>query len=176
MQNSKDLPEYYQGYLLEMEEYVPFASGRVNDALGKSFELFMELMSTIYPEQVHNSYAEGKWTIAEVLGHIIDSERIFSYRALQIARGSTENIPGYDQDEYVENSNYHQRDFESLKSELFTGMESSGYLFEGLTDEQLDTMGMANDQAITPRTIGMLMAAHRIHHINILQQRYLSQL
>lgn len=174
MQEINSLPQYYQDYLQQLSAYVAVEQGNVVEALGKSYELMMNSSSKIYEEQGHTSYQPGKWTIAEVFGHISDTERIFNYRALQIARGYTNELPGYDQDEYVNQSNFSEREFSSLKAELLTVMESTGYLFEGFSDELLDREGRASGITVTPRTIGMITAAHRVHHIHVLQERYLN--
>ena len=174
MQSIQDLPAYYQGYLNQLSTYHSIEDGDVTTALGISYEMMMTLCSSIYEEQAFTSYQEGKWTIAEVFGHISDSERIFNYRALQIARGFQKEMPGYDQDEYVKRSNFNDRSFASLKAELFTVMESAGYLYEGFSTTMLDSYGTASNIRVTPRTIGMITAAHRVHHIHILKERYLN--
>lgn len=175
MQKLESLPQYYQSYLAELDQFISFTESTVNDALAKVYELYFDLFSQIYPEQLAYAYAENKWTIAEVFGHVIDTDRIFSYRALRIARNDSKGLEGYDENKYVEVSNYHLRTFDSIKQELLCVFESTAYLFEALTDNELNRLGNANGFVLSPRTIGMVIAAHRLHHYNILQERYLSE-
>ncbi len=168
------LPQYLQSYLLEFSPLVSFTSGSVLEALAISFEQTFTLFEAIYPSHKDYAYEPEKWTIAEVIGHLIDVERIFAYRALRIARGDQEHLLGFDENEYIACSNYKNREWNSLKQELLVVEESTGYLFEGLSDNQLQLMGKADHVEISPRTIGFLIAAHRYHHIQILYKRYLT--
>lgn len=171
----EQLPQYYQDYIGALEGVSDPMSGNTNEALSATFENTMELFSNIYPEQKDYSYAPGKWTIAEVFGHLIDADRISAYRALRISRGDEENQPGWDQNDFAATANYHNRSFDSIKQELLCTMESTGYLFEGMNEEQLDRIGISNNYAATPRILGLIAAGHRQHHLNILQERYLSE-
>lgn len=175
MQLVETLLPYQQSYLNRFDSVVEFKTGHVLDALGQTYEITQNLFSKIYPEQILYRYNENKWSLAELFGHMIDTERIFSYRALRIARGDVDQFHSFDQDKYVEVSHYENRSYESIRQEFFTLEEATGYLFEGFNDEELDKKGYAGGVAITPRTIGFLTAAHRWHHIEIIKERYLSK-
>lgn len=174
IQNITELPEYIQQYILELKPLSDFENDTVDNALGITFQETIDLFSEIYSTQKDYAYEPGKWTIAEVIGHLIDVERIFSYRALRIARGDKENQPGFDENEYANRSHYDLRDWDSLKQELLVLMESTGYLFENMNQTELSELGLSNQVPMTPRTIGFLTAAHRWHHINIIKNRYLT--
>lgn len=173
MEQAIQYPTYYRTYLSALEQHVPIRTDHANDALGISYSLTIDFMASIYPTQLSYSYAENKWTIAEVMGHLIDTDRVFSYRALQIARGFEGELSSFDENQFVENSNYHEREYQSLKDELFAVFEATGYLFEGFTKEMLDTQGFVAGKAITPLMIGHVVAAHRVHHLQVLNNRYL---
>lgn len=175
MQTVDTLLPYQQSYLNRFDSVVSFQSGNVLDALGLTFEMTLDLFSIIYPEQILYRYAENKWSLAELFGHMIDTERIFSYRALRIARGDLEQFHSFDQDKYVEVSHYENRSFESIRQEFYALEEATAFLFEGLNEEELNKKGYAGGVEITPRTIGFLTAAHRWHHIEIIKERYLSK-
>lgn len=176
MQQTIDtLLPYQQSYINRFNSVVEFQSGNVLDALGTTYELTQELFSSIYPEQILYRYANDKWSIAELFGHMIDTERVFSYRALRIARGDEEEFHSFDQDKYVSVSHYENRSYESIRQEFYTVEEATGFLFEGLNEIELDKRGFAGGISISPRTIGFLTAAHRWHHIEIIKERYLSK-
>jgi hypothetical protein len=119
-------------------------------------------------------YAEEKWSIKEVLQHIIDTERIFSYRALAIARGDTTSLPGYDENSYAANCESDSRPMEELIEELFTVRNATVLLFNGLTDEALNRVGTANGAALSALAAGFIMIGHEIHHRNVVREKYLS--
>lgn len=117
-------------------------------------------------------YAEGKWTPKEVLGHIIDTERIMTFRALCFARGEKNSLPGFDQDPYVLNADYEQvsvalllEDFEAQRKALLT-------LISTLNENSLDRVGIANGHPITPRALFWIIPGHFEHHFRILKERY----
>ncbi len=174
MQAIEDLPQYYQDYLNELAEAQPFEKDGLQPALAITFERTMNLFADVFEEMSHYAYAEGKWSIIEVLGHLIDVERIFTYRALRIARGDQDHLSAFDENAYVTNSSYHERPFPLVKQELLAVQEATGYFFEGLQEKELHKMGWAANWQVSPHTIGFVLAAHRNHHINILRDRYLT--
>lgn len=118
------------------------------------------------------TYAEGKWTIKEVTGHLIDCERIFAYRALCISRGEKQLLPGFDQDTYVANANFNQCKLADLAREFETVRQSTLYLLKALTPEQWLLVGNANNHPISVRALAHIIAGHELHHLQILKQRY----
>jgi len=118
------------------------------------------------------AYAEGKWTVKQVLGHMADTERIFAYRALVFSREAI-TLPGFDQDIYVEKGTFNSRPLKDIANEFKTIRESSVYLFSSMTDEQSAQKGIANGNPFSARAYAYMMAGHEMHHINILKERYL---
>ena len=119
------------------------------------------------------AYAPGKWTIKEVLSHLIDGERIFAYRVLRISRGDETPIEGFEQDGYIENSNANNRPFAELIDEFDLQRRSNMLLLNNLSDEGSGSMGTANGLTISTRALAYIMAGHVTHHLRILNERYL---
>lgn len=118
-------------------------------------------------------YAEGKWTIKEVLMHIIDTERIMAYRALCIARNDQTSLPGFDQDDYILPSNANLRSPESLLAEYKAVRAATIALFVHFDQTMFTRMGTANNSPISPRALAYIIAGHEIHHLAIVRERYL---
>jgi hypothetical protein len=120
------------------------------------------------------SYGEGKWTIKEMLSHMIDGERIFAYRALRISRGDKTPIEGFEQDGYIENSHANGRSFEDLIKELNLLREANLLFFRNLEDDDWKRSGTASEKEISVRALAFIIAGHIRHHLNILNDRYLA--
>ena len=136
----------------------------------KNFESLLRNL----PLEKHNfSYAEGKWTMKELIQHIIDTERIFSYRALCFARNDSTSLPGFDQDVFVENDNANDRDYYDLLDEMAVLRKSSVQLYKSFSDEALLRIGVASENKMSVRALGYLFSGHQIHHLNIVKERYL---
>jgi len=131
------------------------------------------LMRGFSEEQWMHRYSPGKWSIKEVMLHIIDTERIMAYRALRISRGDKTPMAGFDQDDYIPFSKADSRSPESIIEEYNAVRQASIQLFEHLDDEHLATVGTASGQPFTPRALGFAVAGHEIHHLMVLQDRYL---
>jgi hypothetical protein len=132
------------------------------------------LLNRVPAEKEAWAYAEGKWTIREVVGHLIDGERVFGYRALCIARGETQNLPGFEQDDYLRTSPYNHIELEDLLSELRLVRLSNIAMFRNLDEEAWNRVGIANNSEVTVRALAFIMAGHLRHHMNVLRERYLS--
>ena len=133
-----------------------------------------DMFSGIPEEKGTFAYAEGKWTIKELLSHLIDGERIFAYRILRISRGDVTPIEGFEQDGYIETSNANNRSFSDLLDEFDHERQANLLLVKNLTDEASLRMGTASNNPISVRALVYIMAGHVKHHVNILQERYLS--
>jgi hypothetical protein len=133
------------------------------------FELFYR---NIPAQKWDYAYAEGKWTIKQVLGHIIDSERVFQYRALCFSRNDQTDLPGFDQDVYVAADNASHRTPESLIDEYVHVRNAGLYLFENLSAEELLRSGLANGFNVQVNWIAYMITGHEMHHIEILKERY----
>lgn len=120
------------------------------------------------------SYAPGKWTIKELIGHIIDTERIFAYRALSVARGEATSLPGFEQDDYVRESGANGRSLSDLTRELDAVRQSTIALFSSLPAEAWSRRGTVNGYSVTVRGLAYHMAGHELHHLRILKDKYLA--
>ena len=163
-----EFPEYASMYI----DLVP-DDGKLLRHLWNNRQLTKNLIQTLTEQTLLSRYAEGKWTIKEVLVHIIDDERIYGYRALRFARNDSTELPGFDQDPYVVYSNANERTIESIVGEYEAVRMSTIALYEGLADEALMRRGVANNNEVTVRALGYHIAGHELHHLNIIKSRYL---
>ncbi len=161
------LPDWVQRYLKPVNE-VPLIPALIG--YGDSF---IELLKQIPESKGSYAYAEGKWTIKEVAGHVIDCERILAFRALHIARGDTHPLPGFDQDDYVANANANSRKLHEMVNEMAHLRASTIDLFSSFTDEMLRQKGSANGLVLSAEILGYFIAGHALHHEKILRERYL---
>lgn len=120
------------------------------------------------------AYEQGKWTIKELLSHIIDGERIFAYRILRISRGDKTPIEGFEQDGYIEFSNANNRSFSDLLDEFDLQRRSNMLMLRNISDEDSQRMGTASDKPVSVRALTYIAAGHVRHHVNILNERYLT--
>ncbi len=119
-------------------------------------------------------YAEGKWTIKEVLLHLIDTERIFNYRALRFARQDKTDLPGFEQDDYIPTAKASARSIESIAQELAAVRRSTIMLFQNFDEEMMNSIGTANGTQMSVRAISLVIPGHELHHCNIIKERYLN--
>lgn len=126
-----------------------------------------------YPVEKHDyRYAEGKWTVKDMLQHIIDTERIFAYRALRIARGDKSHLPGYEQDDYVDPAKANDRSFEDMLEDYKACRASTMALFKSFDEEMLVQIGTASGGPMSARAAGYIIVGHELHHMEVLQERY----
>jgi uncharacterized damage-inducible protein DinB len=121
----------------------------------------------------HHAYQEGKWTVSQVLRHVIDTERIFIYRALRFSRFDKTELPGFDEDFYMDGMRHHRENLSDLLAEFNTVRKSSISLFIGMTPEMLNGIGQANGQQYSAAAVGFFMIGHNMHHCKVLRERYL---
>lgn len=166
----------------EQNEYNPYFQNYLNlVGDGDFFELFKQNTNDCIsffeslPKEKHNyRYAEGKWPMKQVLMHIIDTERVLSYRALVGARGDNKTeLQAFDDDEYASNVDVSNRSLESIIEEFKTIRRATELLYENITEEQSRFKANAVNYTITPRALGFIMIGHCTHHLNILKERYL---
>lgn len=134
----------------------------------------LEIYRNLSIEQSNFAYVEGKWTMKELLQHLIDAERIFTYRAMRFARKDKTELPGWDEEDYAKHYFSAERSLESLIDEFDLVRKSSLIFFENLNAQQLSETGIANGNEIAVETIGKLIIGHNIHHLNIINERYLN--
>ncbi|HEY4285989.1 MAG TPA: DinB family protein [Puia sp.] len=165
---SEILPgEFYQGYidLIKEEDF--------REAIRKNTKQFRKFMAKIPRKKFDFAYAEGKWTIREMLQHIIDAERVFAYRALTFSRKDASPLPGYDENSWAVNGGGAVRRWKDLLEEFSVVRAATEYLYESLSDEQLRFVGSANGRPWNGFTLGFIIPGHVAHHMKILQERYL---
>ncbi|MEX0291670.1 MAG: DinB family protein [Flavobacteriaceae bacterium] len=159
---------YYQRYISKLSENTELRSG---------FELGMqnlvEFFKAIPNEKWDYRYAPGKWSIKEILQHLIDTERIFMYRCFRIARHDNTSLSGFDQNIYVDPSQAINKSIEALLSEFRSVRESSILLLESLRDEDLCFVGRADKKALSSRAAAFTVIGHEIWHMDIIKERYL---
>ena len=117
-------------------------------------------------------YSPGKWSVKEVLGHITDTERIFTYRALRIARGDQTPLPGFEQDDFVKNGAFSERTLTNLAEEFGLVRSAGIQLFRSFSEKVLSRRGVASQKEVTVRALAFITAGHQIHHRIILEERY----
>ena len=149
------------------------ASGDIVSALETQLRETTAFLTTVSEEKSLHRYAPDKWTIREVLSHIIDGERVFAFRALWFARGSSDPLPGFEQDDYVQASGANQIDWASQVEEFQRVRLSTISLFRNLPVEAWSREGIASDNPFTVRALAYILAGHVSHHLNIIKQRYL---
>lgn len=118
-------------------------------------------------------YAPGKWTLKELVGHLIETERVFSYRALAISRGDQQPLPGMDQDAYIAGNNYNERTLANLANEFLAVRVSTVHLFSSMTSEMIAREGVASGFGVTVRALAFMIAGHTYHHIQQINEKYL---
>ncbi|MCA6067528.1 DinB family protein [Chryseobacterium sp. RG1] len=165
-----DFQKYVQRYLdnIPSEDWL----GELKNSGEKTVEIYTNLTE----EQSLFAYAEGKWTLKELLLHLSDTERVFQYRILAFARGDKNELPGFDEELYADQSFANGRSLDSLLEEYQSVRKSSQILLETLDPSVLNNIGTANGNQISVETIGKLIIGHNYHHLNIIEKRYLPNL
>ncbi len=146
------------------------------DALRATMQQFEDCLSNITEEKSLYRYEEGKWSIKEIVGHMIDVEVVMAYRAYSISRGESQTLPSYEQDDYVRDVDYSQKKYTELMQQLRAIRAGSIAIFQTMSDNELDREGTysAPTNQVSPRITGYILCGHMIHHINILNERYLN--
>ncbi|WP_163100434.1 DinB family protein [Peribacillus alkalitolerans] len=164
---SNEYAEYYNGYVTQVPE------GDLIKVLEELNNKTVEFIKSITEEQGQFRYAPSKWSIKEVLGHIIDTEMIMSYRMLCIARGETVGLPGYDENDFVRNANFDRQSMSDLLERYTIVRKSTIQLLKSLSEESWLRRGVANNYEATVRAIATIIPGHELHHINVLEDRYI---
>lgn len=161
------VPAYYHKYIQKVNADTVLA------ALQNQQEESNNLLTSIPEEKWLYKYAEGKWTIKELVQHVTDAERIFCYRALCFSRNEKSLLPGFDENDYVIASKANNRSKNSILNELKTVQAATLSLFASFDETQLKSSGIANGNTIYVKAIGYIIAGHAVHHTEILKERYL---
>ncbi|MBL0046495.1 MAG: DinB family protein [Bacteroidetes bacterium] len=165
----------------EPNEYAPYYQRYIDLVKGdnpiKALEnqiIAMQAFLSEIPEDKENyRYAEGKWSIKEIIGHLIDTERIFGYRALSFARKEKTPLPGFEENDYVAAANFEKRSFYNLVHEYNLVRESHLALFKSFDEQALSQVGNANGNDMSVRAIIFTIAGHELHHLQVIRERYL---
>src|SRR5215207_4038892 len=164
------------------DEYAPYyekytslvPEGDVVETLARQLGETLALLRSVPEDKAGSRYEPGKWSVKEVVGHIIDTERIFAYRALRFARGDRTELPGFEQDGYIEAAAFDSRTLADLAEEFEHVRRSTLKLFGNLSGEAWLRRGTASGNEVSVRALAHIAAGHELHHVNILKTRYLS--
>ncbi|WP_159799384.1 DinB family protein [Flavobacterium sp. MK4S-17] len=159
---------YYNLYLSNVDD-----TYTLTEELEISVHSFIKFVQDIPMGKHDYRYAEGKWTIKDIIQHLIDAERVFAYRAMRFSRGDTTELPGYDENLFADNANGSNRSLQSLLTEMAALRHTTIMLFKSFTDAQLMQNGIASGHVVTVRALGFLIIAHQNHHMKIYRERYL---
>ncbi|MCU0466968.1 MAG: DinB family protein [Arcicella sp.] len=157
----------YFSYYIEQVDYQ-----NVIKALMVNKDVVINLYKSLTEEQKNFRYEVGKWSPKEILGHLTDTERIFGYRALCIARGEKQSLPSFDENDYANAAQFSLQNFESLLEQYRLVREGSLALFSTFTDEVASQIGMANGNPVSAKALIWMIAGHEIHHLRVLKERY----
>lgn len=163
---SNEYPTFAQPYVSSVPDE------NVLELLEDTKQVTYDLFNNLTEKQAMHSYAEGKWTLKQVLGHMIDTERTFAYRALCFSRNNVE-LPGFDQDIYVNNTDFNSRNIQSLADEYKATRESNLFLYRSFSEEQLLRGGKASGYPVTVRGLVYMTAGHEQYHLRLIKERYL---
>lgn len=164
--STNEYHQYYANYINYNGEL------SLRSALDESEAQLLEYLIHVAEERTDFAYAEGKWTIAQSLQHIIDAERVFAYRALRIGRGDTTPLPGYDQDDFAAVADVSQRKFLDMIEEFRLVRATSRALFRSFTEADLVRLGTMSGGPASVRALGFIISGHSYHHAKLYRERY----
>jgi len=159
-------------------DYIPFQTtylntvgdGDIVEILNQQYNSLSVFLKSIPEDKALYAYAEGKWTVNEAIGHLIDTERIMAYRLLRFSRRDTAALPGFEQDDYVANAHFNQMKMSDLIDEFLAVRKANLYLFNSLTEEQKTLSGTSSGHRVTVNAFLYIIAGHANHHVNILRE------
>jgi hypothetical protein len=169
MPGPSEYAPFYAGYISAI---AALGDGDILATLERQTSEVRQLAASIPAERETFRYGEDKWSVREVFGHLIDGERVFSYRTLRFSRGDQTPLPGFEENDYVAASHFDSRPLSSLVDELVLLRQANLALFRGLAPEDWPRTGTANGHPVSVRALAFIMAGHVQHHFNILRDRY----
>ncbi len=169
--SKSEYPTYAEMYMKLVNR-----DGSLIDQLKSSLDRTKALINNLSNEELDYKYKQNKWSIKEVLVHIIDDERIYGYRALSFARNDKTNLPGFEQDDYNTYSDTSERTIENIMDEYESLRLSTIALFKGFSDKALKRLGNANGNQTSVRALGYHILGHDLHHIKVIENLYLKEL
>ena len=162
----EEYASYYKTYLEGLEDF------NITSYMIDELEVQLEILESIPEEKFSYSYKEGKWSIAELILHVCDSETVFAYRSLSIARNDKTNLPGFQQDDWVINSTANSLSKDTIIGLFKTTRNHSISLYKSYNDEQLLTIGTANNASFSVRSLAYIIIGHNRHHFKVLKELY----
>ncbi|WP_289659853.1 DinB family protein [Flavobacterium panacagri] len=147
--------------------------GKLIEELEISLHEFIRFVQNIPMDKFDYRYAEGKWTIKEIIQHVIDTERIFAYRALRFSRNDKTPLPSFEEQDYADNTDANSRHLQDLLTELSAVRHSNMLFYKSLSDDQLKRIGTASGNQISVRALGFIIIGHQKHHQKVFEERYL---
>jgi hypothetical protein len=160
-------------YLAYYDRYITLVpDGNLVDILAEQQRETLRMLRKVDDERGLFAYAPDKWTVKEVIGHLSDAERVFSYRALRFARADGQPVAGFDENAYVPAGRFNERPIASLVDEFESIRAATVHLFRYLTEEEMARRGIANNNPISVRALGFVIAGHERHHAKLLRERY----
>ena len=158
--------QHYAGYIGRVPE------GDVVEQLARQLDETRALLRDLPPSRAVHRYATGKWSVAEVVGHVADAERIFAYRALRIGRGDATPLASFDENSYTPAGSFDRRTLTDLVDELTAVRHATLALFRGMPGEAFERTGIASGRTVSVRALAFIIAGHELHHVAILRERY----
>lgn len=165
---TNEFADFYKPYIEKALVYNTILEG-----LNKNSKEVINLFENLPNEKLEFRYAEGKWTPKDIFLHLIDAERIFTYRGLCIARSDKTEFPGFEEDDYVKEANANSRDLKDLIEEFKTVRSSTISLYNSFNNEQLKKTGIASSASVSVRALAYMTVGHYIHHMQVIKERYL---
>lgn len=163
----------YAAYYHKYVSLVP--DGDIATTLSTQLDATLAQWRAVPEELGTHAYAPGKWSIKEMMGHVIDTERIMAYRALRIARGDQTPLPGFEQDDFIANANFNAYSIAELADEFEAVRRANILLFKHLSPAELARRGTASDNPISAQALGFILAGHELYHQDLLKTRYLAE-
>jgi thiol-disulfide isomerase/thioredoxin len=158
---------YYSGYVANVPK------GNIIETLKAQMHDTYTFVNSIPGEKAYHSYEKRKWTIKQIIGHLIETERVFAFRALAFSRRDPNPLPSMEQDNYVKYSNYNSRTINNLANEFLAVRISTIHLFQNMTKEMISLKGTASGADFTVRSLAFIIAGHELHHMQVIRERYL---
>lgn len=162
------LHAFYHGYVEHVKDMDLF------DALRHAEKIVQQTVPYIPEDKGEYRYAEGKWSVKELLNHILDSERVFAYRALRFSRNDKTPLHPFEEKDFAPEANAHSRDMQQFAREMKRLRETTIDLFQSFTNEMLEREGLVGDKRLSVKNIAYVIAGHELHHMKILRERYLN--
>ncbi len=167
---SNEYASFYQPYIQILLNNDKNLIENLSDSHDKAFQI----LENIDAEKQMYQYDEGKWTIKEIVQHIIDAERVFNYRALRFARNDENELSGFDENQFVSESNANSANYNDLLEEFSLLRKSTILMYTNFSDKALSTKGKSSGEFISVRALGYITSGHLLHHLQVIEERYLS--